>query len=77
MCGERGCDSSQDRCCGTTDDGCGDGCGCNCGCGGHGSHSAKRRYRTKAEQIAELEAYLSELKTEVLAVEERLADLRG
>jgi hypothetical protein len=54
-------------------------CGCECECGGecechHGGF--ERRYQTKAEQIAELEAYLSELKLEVQAVEEHLADLR-
>jgi hypothetical protein len=66
---------------------CHDECGCGdnechrntCHCGGagpcHGSHF-QRRYQTKAEQIAELEGYLSELKLEVQAVEERLADLR-
>ncbi len=65
MCKDCGCQSSQD-------------CDCdgNCGCGGHGSHSFKRRFQTKAEQIAELEVYLGELKTEVQAVEEQLADLR-
>jgi len=36
----------------------------------------QRRYQTKAEQIAELEAYLNDLKLEVQAVEEMLADLR-
>jgi hypothetical protein len=55
------------------------GCGSECECGGecscHDRHF-ERRYQTKAEQIAELEAYLSELKTEVQAVEEHLADLR-
>ena len=66
MCNECDCQSNQ---------GCGCDCGCECGCGGHGSHSFKRHYQTKAEQIAELEAYLSELKTEVQAVEEHLADL--
>jgi hypothetical protein len=35
-----------------------------------------RRFQTKAEQIAELEEYLTALKTEVQAVEEMLADLR-
>jgi len=58
--------------------GCGESCDCGggdcqCGCGNGGF---RRRYQTKAEQIAELEAYLSELKTEVQAVEEHLADLR-
>jgi hypothetical protein len=49
-------------------------CGGDCDCGCHGGFH--RRYRTKAEQIAELEAYLAELKLEVQAVEEHLADLR-
>ena len=61
MCKDCGCQSDHD-------------CGCSCECGGHGGHF-ERRYQTKAEQIAELEAYLRELKTEVQAVEERLADL--
>jgi hypothetical protein len=54
-------------------------CGCECGCGGEcDCHQGQfeRRYQTKAEQISELEAYLSELKLEVQAVEEHLADLR-
>jgi hypothetical protein len=38
--------------------------------------SFQRRYKTKHEQITELETYLSELQLEVQAVEERLADLR-
>jgi hypothetical protein len=50
-------------------------CGCGCECGGHDGYF-ERRYQTKAEKIAELESYLSELKTEVQAVEEHLADLR-
>jgi hypothetical protein len=50
-------------------------CGCGCECGGH-DMGFERRYQTKAEKIADLEAYLSELKTEVQAVEEHLADLR-
>jgi hypothetical protein len=51
-------------------------CDCECGCGCHGGHQFHRRYQTKAEQIAELEAYLADLKAEVQAVEERLVDLR-
>jgi len=51
-------------------------CGCDCGCECCGGHHFHRRYQTKAEQIEELEAYSSELKAEVQAVEERLADLR-
>ena len=63
---------------------CGEGCGCGeqCNCGlCHdspcccGCHHFQRRFQTKAEQVAELEAYLAELKLEVQAVEELLADL--
>ncbi len=60
MCQHCGCQSDHE-------------CSCECGCHAGGF---ERRYQTKAEQIAELEAYLVELKTEVQAVEERLADLR-
>lgn len=62
MCKECGCDSEGE-------------CGCSCDCHNHGGHF-ERRYQTKGEQIIELEDYLSELKLEVQAVEERLADLR-
>jgi len=64
MC--KNCDCQSDEECG---------CTCDCGCGGHAG-GFERRYQTKAEKIAELEAYLGELKTEVQAVEEHLADLR-
>ena len=57
-------------CCGSS--GCG--CGCRCKCSGAGGF--KRRYQTKAEQIAELEQYMKELKAEVKAVEEKLAELK-
>ncbi len=46
---------------------------CEC-CGGDGGF--ERQFLTKAEQIEELESYLAELKLEVQAVEEHLADLR-
>jgi hypothetical protein len=65
MCKQCGCQSDQ---------GCGCDGGSSCECGGHAGHF-ERRYQTKDEQIAELEAYLNELKTEVQAVEEHLADL--
>jgi hypothetical protein len=55
---------------------CGEGCGCECCCCGSSEGGFKRRYQTKAEQVAELEQYLKDLKDEVQAVEERLADLR-
>jgi len=48
-----------------------DGGDCNCE-----SHHFQRRFKKKTEQISELESYLSELKKEVQAVEEMLADLR-
>lgn len=52
-------------------------CGGNCGCGGHHTHGVEeRRYQTKAEHIARMEAYLQALKTETRAVEEHLAGLR-
>jgi hypothetical protein len=52
----------------------GDGCGCGCCCSGEGGF--RRRYQTRAEQIAELSEYLKELKAEVQAVQERLDDLK-
>lgn len=61
---------------------CNGSCDCHCEEGGQQGdcccheHHFQRRYQTKAEQIVELEAYLADLKTEVQAVEERLADLR-
>jgi hypothetical protein len=59
MCKECGCDSDSE---------------CSCDCHNHDGHF-ERRFQTKTEQIAELEEYLSELKLEVQAVEEHLADL--
>jgi hypothetical protein len=68
---------SQDESCNCKDGACecGNGCDCGCECCGGGLHF-QRRFQTKAEQIEELEAYLAELKLEVQAVEEHLADLR-
>jgi len=60
--------------------------GCECGCRDEGGDCCqgdehhggfRRRYQSKAEVIAGLEAYLAELKAEVQAVEERLSELRG
>jgi hypothetical protein len=53
---------------------CDCGPGCDCRREGHGGFH--RRFATRTEQITELETYLADLKAEVLAVEERLADLR-
>ena len=64
-----------EHCEGQSNSECGSGCSCGCDCHENSGHF-ERRYQTKAEQITELEAYLSELKTEVQAVEEHLADLR-
>jgi hypothetical protein len=65
----------SDEFCDCKDDVCECGCNCGCECCGGGGHF-HRRYQTKAEQIADLESYLADLKAEVQAVEERLADLR-
>jgi hypothetical protein len=68
---------SQDETCNCKDSDCecGGGCDCGCECCGGGTHF-QRRFQTKSEQIEELESYLAELKLEVQAVEEHLADLR-
>ena len=67
-CGEGG------RCeCEREDGGWHDRRDCCCGEGG----GFRRRYKTRAEQIAELETYLADLKAEVQAAEERLRELRG
>ncbi len=53
-------------------------CGCSekgCACSGSRETGFQRRYRTKAERSAELEAYLAKLKAEVQAVEELLANV--
>jgi hypothetical protein len=53
------------------------GCGCHSGGRSWGSgHGFHRRFRTREEQIADLEAYLNELKLEAQAVEERLETLK-
>lgn len=68
MCEECNCQTGETCDCDCHSDG-----GCECGC--HGGHF-ERRYQTKAEKIADLEDYLAELKLEVQAVEEHLADLK-
>ncbi len=70
--GRHRCRCEEDREC---DCNCGGG-HCQCGHGGNGGGEFRRRYQTKAEQIAELEAYAADLKAEVQAVEEQLAELR-
>jgi len=58
---------------GAPDFGWGHTCGC-CGEGGQGFH---RRFATREEKIARLEAYLKELQAEAKAVEEHLARLKA
>lgn len=64
------------------------GCNCNCHagheceCGCHeGSESTEihfeRRFETRAERIAQMEAYLKDLQTEAKAVEERIAEIKA
>jgi len=67
---------SQNESCNCKDDACECEGGCDCGCECCGGDHFQRRYQTKAEQIEELETYLADLKLEVQAVEEHLADLR-
>lgn len=69
------CNDGQACDCQAKDSGCG--CGGECSEGGCCSNGQfQRRYQTKAEKVSVLEAYLGELKLEVQAVEEHLADLR-
>lgn len=63
------CDCKNENC------DCGNGCDCGCDCCKAGHHF-QRRYQTRAEQIEALESYLVELRLEVQAVEEHLADLK-
>ena len=67
MCEKCGCQSGHGCNCGSN-------CDCGCECCGNNRHF-ERRFQTKAEQITELESYLEDLKKEVQAVEEHLADL--
>ena len=69
--------------CGCHEGGCGEHQGrgeCECNCH-EGSESTEihfeRRFETRAEQIAKLEAYLKDLQTEAKAVEERIAEMKA
>ena len=66
-CEEQSCDCEQ---------GCNCRGGCDCGCDCCGGVHFERRFQTKAEKIEVLEAYLKELRLELQAVEEQLADLK-
>jgi Eukaryotic metallothionein len=75
MSHKENCDCEHEACeCGDECK-CGEACDCGCGCNGCRCGGFKRRYQTKAEQVNELKSYLAELRLEVQAVEERLADL--
>lgn len=65
-CNDGSCNRRHDCHCGSESD-------CTCGC--RDCRCFHRRFQTKAEQRQELESYLAELKLEIQAVEERLADL--
>ena len=50
---------------------------CCCACRGGGGWAFPRRFRSRQEQVAELEAYLQELEAEAQGVREALAGLRS
>jgi len=77
-CGRHPRHDQEGHCtCGCHHDG---GCRCGGGCGCHRESQElgfQRRFRTRAEQIAELETYLNELEAEAQGVREAIAGLRG
>ena len=49
-----------------------------CGCGMHGhEHGYRRRFLTKAEKTEKLKNYSEELKKELIAVEEKIKELKS
>jgi hypothetical protein len=52
-------------------------CGCHSGCDGEEEGGFERQFLTKKEQLEELQDYLEELKLEVQAVEEHIANLKN
>ena len=77
-CGGHGGHHSEGDCsCGCHHGGdsrCGGSCACHAGSRERGF---QRRFRTREEQIAELETYLKELEAEAQGVREAIAGLRG
>ena len=64
--------------CGRRDhDECDCGCGCNCGCGCGGDMGFQRKFMTHKEELEMLEDYRGDLKLELEAVEERIAELKS
>lgn len=77
MSSQCGCQSGQACTCQDEHCDCGGAGGSDtCACGGHSTHAVAYRPRTKAEHIAEMEAYLFALRAEIHAVEEHLSVLR-
>jgi len=84
---EQGCDCdchSEHECeCGCHGGGCGEHQGrgeCECNCHERSESTEihfERRFATRAERIAQLEAYLKDLQTEAKAVEERIAEMKA
>jgi hypothetical protein len=58
-----------------SDDSCDCGCDCNCGC--DGDMGFQRRFMTHKEELEMLEDYRGDLKLELEAVEERIAELKS
>ncbi|TLN24877.1 hypothetical protein FDZ74_02680 [bacterium] len=50
-------------------------CGGSCSCGSH-AEEAPRAFLTREEYVQRLEAYLEDLKAEIEAVNQELAELR-
>ena len=81
MCGgHHGVESRSSYCCcggGHAQRGCGCGCHSQCGCGGGGGHRFRfqRRFRSRDDEVAELEEYLKDLEAEAKGVRERLAEI--
>lgn len=62
--------------CGCIDhDECDCGCNCNCGCGD--DIGFQRKFMTRKEELEMLEDYRGDLKLELEAVEERIAELKS
>jgi hypothetical protein len=53
-------------------------CECDCHADSESTRAHfERRFKTRAERITELEAYLRDLQTEAKAVEERIAEMKA
>jgi hypothetical protein len=52
-------------------------CECDCHEGGSSEIHFRRQFTTRAERIAQLEQYLTDLQAEAKAVEERIAEMKA